>query len=109
MITRLGVAVAQAIIFIFGGLWIFHVHMEGSFALVLLCVMLGAIMFLGLGFTVSGVGQDGRFSAGDCEPGRVSDVFSGEHFFSSSNMPPWLERIANVLPLELFRQPRCGT
>ena len=102
VITRLFVAVGQAIIFIIVGLWIFKVHLAGSFALVILCVVLGAIMFLGLGFTVSGLAK-----TVDAVPVIANLVvfpmfFLGNIFFSSSNMPPWLETISNLLPLSYF-------
>ncbi len=102
VITRLCVAVGQAIIFIAVGLWLFKVHIVGSYGLVLLCVILGAVMFLGLGFTVSGVAK-----TVDSVPVIANLVvfpmlFLGNVFFSTSNMPRWLETFANLLPLTYF-------
>jgi ABC-2 type transport system permease protein len=102
VITRLFVAVAQAIIFIAIGLWLFNVHVVGSFALILLCVTLGAVMFLGLGFTVSGLAK-----TVDSVPVIANLVvfpmlFLGNVFFSNSNMPPWLATVSKLLPLSYF-------
>jgi ABC-2 type transport system permease protein len=102
VITRLGVAVGQAIIFIIVGMWLFKVRIVGSYALVLLCVTLGAVMFLGLGFTVSGLAK-----TVDSVPVIANLVvfpmlFLGNVFFSTSNMPHWLETFSNLLPLTYF-------
>jgi ABC-2 type transport system permease protein len=102
VITRMCVAVSQAVIFILLGTWIFKVHIVGSFPLILLCVTLGAVMFLGLGFTVSGLAK-----TVDAVPVIANLVvfpmlFLGNIFFSSSNMPPWLATLANLLPLSYF-------
>ncbi len=101
-ITRLLVAVLQAIIFIVVGLLLFHTNMVGSYALLLLCVVLGAVMFLGLGFTISGIAK-----TVDSVPVFANLVvfpmmFLGGTFFAVSNMPSWLQVIAKVLPLTYF-------
>jgi ABC-type multidrug transport system permease subunit len=56
-ITRLLVSIAQAAIFIVLGLVLFGVHVVGSYLLLALAVILGAFMFLGLGFTISGLAK----------------------------------------------------
>jgi ABC-2 type transport system permease protein len=101
-ITRLLVSVAQAIIFIVAGLVLFKVHVVGSYWLMLLCVILGALMFLGLGFSISGVAK-----TTDSVPVFANIVvfpmmFLGGTFFAISSMPAWLQLIAKFLPLTFF-------
>lgn len=102
VITRLLVAVLQTAIFIGLGILLFNVHIIGSYLLLLFCVILGAIMFLGLGFTISGLSK-----TVDSVPAIANLVvfpmlFLGGTFFAISNMPPWLQHVARFLPLTFF-------
>jgi ABC-2 type transport system permease protein len=54
VITRLFISVIQAAILIAIGVLAFKAHVIGSYFLVLLVVIIGAIMFLALGFAISG-------------------------------------------------------
>lgn len=101
-ITRLLVSVAQACIFIIVGLVLFHTQVVGSYWLLLLCVILGALMFLGLGFSISGFAK-----TTDTVPALANllvfpMLFLGGTFFAISNMPPWLQAVARFLPLTYF-------
>jgi ABC-2 type transport system permease protein len=101
-ITRLIVSVVQAFIFIIAGLVLFHAHVVGSYWLLLLCVILGALMFLGLGFSISGLAK-----TVDSVPAIANLVvfpmlFLGGTFFSIDNMPAWLRAVAQFLPLTYF-------
>jgi ABC-2 type transport system permease protein len=101
-ITRLIVALIQAGIFIGLGLILFHAQIVGSPLLLLLIIVLGAIMFLGLGFTVSGLSK-----TVDSVPAIANLIvfpmlFLGGVFFPITSMPNWLQNIARVLPLTYF-------
>lgn len=102
VIVRLCVAVVQTAIFIAMGVALFQVHILGSVFLLALAVVLGAVMFLGLGFTVSGFAK-----TVDSVPVFANLVvfpmmFLGGTFFAVSNMPPWLQTVAHLLPLTFF-------
>ncbi|MES2202816.1 MAG: ABC transporter permease [Patescibacteria group bacterium] len=101
-ITRLLVSVLQAAIFIVAGLLLFHVTVIGSYWLLALSVILGSLMFLGLGFTISGLAK-----TTDSVPVFANLVvfpmmFLGGTFFAVSSMPAWLQVIAKLLPLTYF-------
>ncbi len=101
-LVRLMVSVVQAAIFIIVGLLLFNVTVVGSYLLLTLAVILGAFMFLGLGFTISGLSK-----TTDSVPVFANIVvfpmmFLGGTFFAVENMPGWLQMIANVLPLTYF-------
>ncbi len=101
-ITRLIVSVVQASIFIGVGLVLFDAQVVGSYLLLFLCVVLGALMFLGLGFSVSGVSK-----TVDSVPAIANLIvfpmlFLGGTFFPLSTMPPWLQAVAKFLPLTFF-------
>lgn len=102
VITRLIVSVIQAAIFIAVGVLVLKAHVIGSYLLILLCVVLGALMFLGLGFTISGLA-----STVDSVPVFANlfvfpMLFLGGTFFSIDSMPKWLRAFAKVLPLTHF-------
>ncbi len=100
--TRLTVSVLQASIFLIAGVLLFKAQVIGSYFLVALCVVLGALMFLGLGFTVSGIS-----SSVDTVPALANlfvfpQLFLGGVFFDIANMPKWLQVISKLLPLTHF-------
>ena len=101
-ITRLIVAVLQAFIFIGVSLVLFNVHIVGSYWLLLLCLVLGALMFLGLGFTISGLAKTVDSVPVIANLTVFPMLFLGGTFFAISNMPPWLQMIAQYLPLTYF-------
>ncbi len=101
-IVRLIVSVVQAAIFIVIGLLLFKVQVVGSFLLLALAIILGAFMFLGLGFTISGLAK-----TTDSVPVFANIIvfpmmFLGGTFFAVEDMPGWLQTIANLLPLTYF-------
>lgn len=99
VITRLLVSLVQAAIFIAVGVILFKANIIGAYWLIALCVLLGALMFLGLGFTISGLSK-----TVDTVPAIANIVvfpmlFLGGTFFAVSNMPWWLQDFAKILPL----------
>ncbi|HYU64664.1 MAG TPA: ABC transporter permease [Candidatus Paceibacterota bacterium] len=102
VITRLIVSVLQTAIFIAAGVFILKAHVIGSYFLILLCVILGALMFLGLGFTISGLASTVESVPVFANLLVFPMLFLGGVFFAISNMPHWLQKIANILPLTYF-------
>jgi ABC-2 type transport system permease protein len=99
VITRLVMACAQAAIFLTTGIWIFHAHVLGSYWLVAACVILGSLMFLGLGFTISGLSKTVESVPVMANLVVFPMFFLGNVFFSVNNLSPWLRAIAKWLPL----------
>jgi ABC-2 type transport system permease protein len=102
IITRLFMAVAQASIFVALGTAIFRVPIVGAYWLMAVCVILGALMFLGLGFTVSGLSKSVESAPLLANIVVFPMLFVGNVFFSVSTMPAWLESISGYLPLTFF-------
>ena len=101
-VTRLIVSVVQAAIFIVAGIILFKVHIIGSYPLLFFCVVLGALMFLGLGFTISGLATTTESVPAIANLVVFPMLFLGGTFFAISNMPPWLQLFAKFLPLTYF-------
>jgi len=99
IITRLFMSVIQASIFVIAGIVIFHVHVAGAFWLLAVCVVLGALMFLGLGFTISGLAKTIETVPVLANILVFPMLFIGNVFFSAAGMPAWLRAIASYLPL----------
>lgn len=102
VITRLLVAVFQTLALLTVGMLIFHSHIYGAWWLILLISILGGIMFLGLGFTISGLAK-----TVDAVPAIANLIifpmlFLSGIFFPTTTMPGWLQHIVKYFPLAPF-------
>lgn len=105
IITRLLVALVQASFFIVVGVLLFKVHIVGgilSYLWILVTVILGAIMFLGLGFTISGLSKTTESVPAFANLIVFPMLFLSGVFFAIDNMPTWLQYISKILPLTYF-------
>ncbi|MBI3956942.1 MAG: ABC transporter permease [Candidatus Kerfeldbacteria bacterium] len=99
VITRLIVALVQSSILIVLGVLLYKAHVIGSIWLLAPIIILGAVMFLGLGFTISGMAK-----TVDAVPAIANLIvfpmlFLGGTFFPLESMPGWLQNIVQYLPL----------
>lgn len=101
-VTRLAMSVVQTIIFIVMGVIMLDATVVGSYWLILLSVLLGALMFLGMGFTISGVAKTVESVPALANLIVFPMLFLGGTFFPISGMPSWLQSIAKFLPLSFF-------
>ncbi len=101
-IVRLVMSVVQTVIFIIVGILMLDAHVVGSYWLVLLSVLLGALMFLGLGFTISGIASTVESVPAMANLIVFPMLFLGGTFFPITGMPDWIQSIAKLLPLSFF-------
>lgn len=99
IITRMIVAIIQSATLIAIGILIFKAHMLGSYYLLLLIIFLGAVMFLGLGFTISGIASTVESVPAIANLIVFPMLFLGGTFFPIDTMPDWLQHIVKYLPL----------
>lgn len=102
VITRLIMALFQAGALLGVGILIFHSHVYGAWWLIGVIALLGALMFLGLGFTISGLAK-----TVDAVPAIANLIvfpmlFLSGIFFPTTGMPNWLQHIVIYLPLQPF-------
>lgn len=102
VLTRMLVSIAQTAIFILVGVFVLKAHIIGSYWLIFLCVIPGTLMFLGLGFTISGISKTVDSVPAIANLIAFPMLFLGGTFFPISNMPHWLQVFAKVLPLTFF-------
>jgi imidazolonepropionase-like amidohydrolase/ABC-type polysaccharide/polyol phosphate export permease len=81
---------------------VFHVPIRGSFADLALTVLVGAFAFIPLGLIVGSIGRDMRSA-----PAISNLLFFPLSFLSGATlplflMPPWLQRVATLLPSTYF-------
>lgn len=99
VLTRLVVSFLQTAVFIIVGITFLHAHVIGSYWLVALITILGSVMFLGLGFTISGIAKTQESVPALANLIAFPMLFLGGTFFPISSFPDWLARIAKYLPL----------
>ncbi len=102
VITRLIMALFQTISLLGVGILVFHSHVYGAWWLIFLISLLGGVMFLGLGFTISGMAK-----TVDAVPAIANLIvfpmlFLSGVFFPTNAMPDWLQKIVSYLPLQHF-------
>lgn len=102
VITRLIMALFQTLTLLGVGALVFHSHIYGAWWLILLLSTLGGIMFLGLGFTISGLAK-----TVDAVPAIANLIifpmlFLSGIFFPTTSMPNWLQHVVQYLPLQPF-------
>jgi ABC-2 type transport system permease protein len=102
IIMRLIIALLQTAIFIILGLLIFDVTIIGSYWLLFLIALFGSIMFLGLGFTISGIASTVESVPAIANLIVFPMFFLGGIFFPIDSFPNWVQAIARILPLTFF-------
>lgn len=102
VITRLLVALVQTGILISLGIVFFKITVAGSWLLIALIAILGAVMFLGLGFAISGFAKTVESVPAVANLIIFPQFFLAETFFPIDNMPGWLATIVHYLPLSYF-------
>ncbi len=102
VITRLIVTMIQTTIFIVLGVLVFHATVVGSYWLLFLIALFGTIMFLGLGFTISGLASTVESVPALANLVVFPMMFLGGVFFPVDSFPMWLQEIAKYLPLSFF-------
>ncbi len=102
VITRLIVTLIQTTIFIVLGVGLFHATVVGSYWLLFLVALFGSIMFLGLGFTISGMASTVESVPALANLIVFPMMFLGGIFFPVDSFPMWLQHIAKYLPVSFF-------
>lgn len=102
VITRLTVALIQTAVLIAIGVFAFNSHIIGSLWLVFIIALLGGIMFLGMGFTVSAFAKTVESVPAIANIVAFPMLFLGGVFFPIDSMPNWLQHIVQYMPLTYF-------
>lgn len=102
VLTRLIVSLIQTGILVALGVYLLKANVVGSYWLILLISILGSIMFLGLGFVISGLSKTVETVPVIANIVVFPMLFLSGIFFPTSGMPDWMQNIVQYLPLTYF-------
>jgi ABC-2 type transport system permease protein len=99
VLERLILAVLQVLILLAVAVFAFNVTIVGSLATVLLMSVLGSVMFLCLGFAVTGFVTTENQAPAIMQLVTLPQMFLSGVFFSRDAVPAFLKPVSDVLPL----------
>jgi ABC-2 type transport system permease protein len=102
VLTRMVVSVLQVTVIISMAVLIFHIHMIGSYLLLLFLVFLGGLLFISMGFAMSSLAKTEESAAPVANVIIFPMLFLSGIFFPSEAMPVWLQHIAYYFPLRFL-------
>ena len=99
VLHRLTIGLSQTLIIILVGAWAFNVHILGNLALLAGVVLLGAVMFVALGYLISGLANTQDSVNGITQLINFPMMFLSGLFFPVDVMPAWIQPVVAALPL----------
>jgi ABC-2 type transport system permease protein len=99
VLMRLLIALAQAVIIVGVGVFVFGVEIVGSLLLTGFFVALGAMAFLALGYVIASFADTEDAANGMTSVVQFPMMFLSGTFFPLDDMPDFLQGIARVIPL----------
>ncbi|MBI4080432.1 MAG: ABC transporter permease [Candidatus Levybacteria bacterium] len=103
--SRLIVALAQTILILLLGVILFKFYLPHGWITFLELIVLstfGLIAFLGFGYLIAGLSNDENSASPLTNLVTLPQFLLSGTFFSTENLPAWLQPIANNLPLSYF-------
>jgi len=97
--TRLLVLMAQVLVMVGAGVLFFHLHFVGSLLNMIIVGMLGGIVFLSIGFALSGISKSEDQVAPLANLITLPMLMLSGVFFSRSNLPGFAHAVTNFFPL----------
>ncbi len=96
---RLVVLIANIAIMVYAGMWVFKIHFVGSLLNMFVVGVLGGIVFLAIGFAVSGISKSEDQVAPLANIITLPMLFLSGVFFSRTNLPGFAHTITGFFPL----------
>ena len=97
--TRLLLLLAQAGLIILMGVLLFDLHIYGNLFYTFIVALLGSLVFLSLGFAVSGIASTINTAMSMAQLIQMPMMFLSGTFFPRDMFPSWLQRLTDYLPL----------
>jgi len=97
--TRLVMVVLQVIVLLSIGVFVFNLHLIGSFAEILLIGAFGSVVFLSLGYAIAGWAKNENQAAPMANIIAMPMMFLSGTFFPEESMPQFLRAVTDYLPL----------
>jgi ABC-2 type transport system permease protein len=99
VVTRLLLSIMQTAVIITVGVLAFGVTIVGSYPLIFTLAILGGIIFLSIGFAISGLGNSQNTVMAMANVILMPMMFLSGVFFPQEAFPDWLGNITQYLPL----------
>lgn len=99
VLHRLTIGLVQTFLIILVGTVFFQVTIAGSLALLAVVVVLGACMFVALGYLISGLAKTQESVIGISQLVNFPMMFLSGLFFPVDFMPAWIRPAVNAMPL----------
>jgi ABC-2 type transport system permease protein len=99
VLSQLGIAVLQAIIFIGLAMILFDLTVAGDVLSMLAMVVSGCLAFVSLGFIVSGVTRNVETASAVASIVSFPMMFLSGVFFPTDTAPAWMQPITKIMPL----------
>jgi ABC-2 type transport system permease protein len=99
IVGRAVTVVAQVVLLILVGLFVFHAHTHGSWALAWLSILVGAACFVSIGFLVTGLTRTSEAARGVASAITFPMMFLSGIFIPLSQLPVGLQDAVHILPL----------
>lgn len=102
--SRLLTTIMQAGLLILMGLLLFNLHIVGNIGLVVLLIVMGGLIFLSLGFALSGIAKTQNAVAALAQLFVFPQMFLSGIFFPRDSFPQWLQTVSDFFPLTFFSE-----
>ena len=99
VLHRITIGFAQTIIIILVGTLVFHVTIVGNPVLLAGFALLGALMFVAMGYLVSGLAKTQESVIGVSQLINFPMMFLSGLFFPIDTMPDWIRPVVHAIPL----------
>jgi len=99
ILSRLLISILQVIILLISSYLVFQIKIVGSLILVALTAILGSLVFLAMGFTISGIAKTTESARAIMMPIQMLLMFTSGVYFSREVLPNWLFDITAYTPL----------
>jgi ABC-2 type transport system permease protein len=96
---RLTIGLTQTVLLILVGSLLFHVHIIGNWFVLAAFVVLGALMFVSLGYLMSGLAKTQDSVTGLSQLVNFPMMFLSGLFFPVDMMPAWIRPVIDAMPL----------
>jgi ABC-2 type transport system permease protein len=102
IVSRVIITFMQASLLILMGILLFNLHIVGNLGLVVALIVLGGLIFLSMGFALSGIASSQNVVAAIANLFVFPQMLLSGIFFPRDALPDWLNKITNFFPLTYF-------
>ncbi len=112
VLFRLSIGLAQTLTIILVGVGFFHIHLQSNLLILIGVIVLGALMFVALGYLISGLARSEESVSAITNLVQFPMLFLSGIFIPIEIMPQWLRPVVDLIPLtylaDILRQVMVG-